>query len=281
MLASIALHVSFALLLWFRMPSAPITAPEETIKVALVPPPQPKPEEKTETEPAKAEPAPAQPEGFESAVAKARQKTTETQLPPVAAAEASQDKTAPDASSPPAGAPVPSDAKGKPSAETLPDASGMAPENVPIPESKPPLGGPGASEPAKTRSTEQPNQLVSAQQLFSPESLSSFRVRQTTGKISPRARIMQLCTIEALEQVRRQRPGSYPDLLVPFGPSGRSISSHGLNARGGAFRSRGNWFDIDFKCAVDADRTRVTSFSFAIGGAIPRGQWNARQLPLD
>jgi len=85
----------------------------------------------------------------------------------------------------------------------------------------------------------------------------------------------------ALEQVRNKRPGSFPDLLVPFGRSGGAISDYGLNASGGAFRSKSNWYNIDFKCTVDSSRSKVVTFSFTIGGAVPRSDWNARRLIID
>ncbi len=40
-----------------------------------------------------------------------------------------------------------------------------------------------------------------------------------------------------------------------------------------AFRSSGVWYDIRYRCEVDGDATRVTTFSFAVGDKVPRSQW--------
>lgn len=99
------------------------------------------------------------------------------------------------------------------------------------------------------------------------------------GQLPVKKRILQLCNIEALEQIRHQRPEDFPDILVPFGPSGGFIGKEQIDASGGAYRSKGNWYDVDFKCKVDLETVEVTSFSFAIGNIVPKTAWKSRRLP--
>ncbi len=60
-LASVALHLSVAFLLLFRLSEALPKPPEEAIKVEVVPPAPPKPPEKTQNKPAESKPQPAPP----------------------------------------------------------------------------------------------------------------------------------------------------------------------------------------------------------------------------
>ncbi|MDK1492581.1 DUF930 domain-containing protein [Sinorhizobium sp. 7-81] len=295
---SVALHLALAFLLLFRLPEAPAEPEkEQSVNVELVSPPRPKAQEKPPA-PAKsgAKPSASRPQAFESASARAdvneaRQpppKQGETQdapkaveqpkpgpsKPETAAREMPEDKPAP----PVLETPQPDSATGQSEIEAA------ALESVPVPAQRP-LQEKGekqeAADPAGAKTDQKSGELVSAKELFSPNALSNPRVKQALGKLPVKKRIVQICSIEALEQVRSQRPGAFPDMLVPYGPTGGIISPSALTARGGAYRSKANWYNVDFKCEVDADATAVVSFSFAIGGAVPKSEWDARQLPLN
>jgi hypothetical protein len=134
-----------------------------------------------------------------------------------------------------------------------------------------------AAKPVKAKPERKSDKLVHAKELFSPKAIFDPRVMQATGTLSRNSRIGQLCRIEALAQIRSQRPDTYPDGLASAG----TISNNIFSARGGAFHSKANWYDVNFRCQVDADATRVVSFSFSIGNAVPRSEWDARKLPAN
>lgn len=104
------------------------------------------------------------------------------------------------------------------------------------------------------------------------------RVKQAIGKLPAKDRVIQLCGIEALEQVRHHQPGAFPDMLAR---TGGSVSDSGQTVSDGAYRSKGKWYAIDFACKVDPATMAVSSFSYSIGHPIPENQWNSRQLPRD
>ena len=79
----------------------------------------------------------------------------------------------------------------------------------------------------------------------------------------------ELCTTELREQLRNSTPPYWPDLLPAYRLGAGSV----LEVREAAFRARGQWYDLSFRCEVDADATRVLSFAFNVGDAIPRDQW--------
>ena len=91
-------------------------------------------------------------------------------------------------------------------------------------------------------------------------------------------RVVQLCNIEGLEQIRRAAPTYAPDTLVPYAMADMDGSGLTLIASGGAFRSRRRWFGVMFRCAVAPDYSGVTAFSFKLGAEIPPDQWEAHNL---
>ncbi|MDR6634741.1 outer membrane biosynthesis protein TonB [Phyllobacterium sp. 1468] len=302
-LVSVALHLSVAFLLLFRLTEALPKPPEETIKVEVVPPAPPKPPEKSQNKPAESKPQPAAPlsppppQAFQSALAKTDEKVIEPQLPPEEQeAPQSADSTPQDAS------PAKPQTETKPPAEKAPSATqpdlpkldlpvtdrGDVPRKDEAPTAQQVADAkalaqsqkaPAQNKPAESKSGKQkPLKLARAKKLFSPDALSDPRVRQAIGNLPINRRIMELCNVEAMAQVRNQRPDA--DLLA-YSPSSRTIASGTLSSRVGAFRNRSNWYNLDFKCQVDAAAMEVVSFSFGIGNAVPRSDWPARKLPVD
>lgn len=91
-------------------------------------------------------------------------------------------------------------------------------------------------------------------------------------------RVVQLCNIEALEQIRVAAPQYVPDTMVAYAMADMDVRGPTLTADGGAFRSRRNWFAIAFSCTVALDFSHVEAFEFTLGAPIPRDQWEAHFL---
>jgi hypothetical protein len=126
-----------------------------------------------------------------------------------------------------------------------------------------------------------PPPLMQATELFSAKTLGSPRsrnARQLLGTLSGEERNLQLCNLEALEQVNRSRPGSVPDLVAPYAMKPEKVRGNSIEVDGGAFRSKRNWFNIRFHCEVDPAGKTVTAFAFAIGDAIPKDLWQEHNL---
>jgi len=103
-------------------------------------------------------------------------------------------------------------------------------------------------------------------------------IRKTFGTLAVSEKLMQLCNIEGLEQIRRAQPRYDPDTLVAYAMSDQVTSGLTLSATGGAFRSRRKWYRIEFQCSVAADLSAVTAFEFRLGEAIPQDQWEEHNL---
>ena len=103
-------------------------------------------------------------------------------------------------------------------------------------------------------------------------------IRRTFATLASSEKLMQLCNIEGLEQIRRAQKQYDPDTLVAYAMSDPISSGLTLSAAGGAFRSRRKWYGIAFKCSIAADLSAVTAFEFRIGEAIPEAQWEEHNL---
>ncbi len=162
-------------------------------------------------------------------------------------------------------------------------------ETVPIPQAKPqdrPVDA-ALSDPQKIASADgseaRPSRPTSAlkqtSELYSADTLSDPRVRQALGKLPRDRRIVQMCMIETLEQVRRTREDTVPQGLFFDPRNGSPISGQVMTANGAAYKTAQGWIDVDFTCTVNAEADGIAAFSFAVGGAVPKSQWQARRFP--
>lgn len=276
--SSILLHLVLALVLFVHLPELPST-PEEVVNVDIVsPPPAP---ETADEKPTEAAPAQSAPQAFESTPAQVNDQTPPPSEDRVMAETPSENEKANEATQPIDETKQDATADVKPEltelharSDNAHSQSDVAPQASPAPEAKP------TPETAITQKPPAPEaaEFTQAKTLYSKDMLSDQRVKQAIGKLAPKERVVQICSIEALEQIRHQRHGTFPDILAR-GVS--SVSSTALNVSNGAFRSRGQWYAVDFKCQVNADATSIQSFQYTIGQRIPESEWSKRQLPRD
>jgi hypothetical protein len=163
---------------------------------------------------------------------------------------------------------------GQLAALTKPPAIAEAPPE-PLAASRPSVpAGPGP----------RPGAMIRAEHLFSAATLAdprSRRAREAFGQLANGERIVQLCNLEALEQVHRWKPELKPDYLIAYAMAGARLSEHAVEAEGAAFRNKQRWYNIKFKCEVAPDLKTVVAFEFLVGDEIPRGQWASHDLLPD
>ncbi|MFK0639977.1 MULTISPECIES: DUF930 domain-containing protein [unclassified Ochrobactrum] len=277
--ASVALHLVLAFLFLVRLPNLLSPAPEQSVNVELVqpPPPEKKPQPQAPKTPEQAAPPP-QPQAFESAAAKQDVKSPpEQDLPPTAPEEIQKPNEPFEADA----ATDAVQANEKPStAET--ELAGQLLQTEKTSETGQSSAEKTQTAPKQKADASKPatpaKKLTRAREIYSKDALSDPRVKQALGKLASKDRIIQICGIEALEQVRRHKTGAYPDMLAR---EGGSVSATGLTVSDGAFRSQRRWYAIDFTCKANAETMVIDAFSYNIGRAIPEGEWARRQLPKD
>jgi hypothetical protein len=116
-----------------------------------------------------------------------------------------------------------------------------------------------------------------AKKLFSRQATGNPIATTAMGAVPRGVRGGRLCVTELREQLQNGLPPYYPDLLPsPRLDEGVTV----IDAPGVAFRMNGQWFDLSYRCEVDADATKVVAFAFRVGDALPQSEWRRRGLPL-
>jgi len=155
-----------------------------------------------------------------------------------------------------------------PPAPVAPPVS-QAPTTAPLPEV-------AAPAPSRTPEMIRPNRMLSARTLADPR---SRQARADLATFASDERMLQLCDLEAMDQIHAWRADFHPDRVVPYATARERIADGVVSAAGAAFRSRGNWFGLKFKCELSRDGGTVTGFEFLVGDPIAREKWDDLGLP--
>jgi hypothetical protein len=278
---SLAAHLLVALLVIFGLPLQLFEPEEEqAVKVDLVPPPKP-PEKKPEAEPPpppekpdekKADKPP--PKGSEAARAAA----TQPVLRPVFqfGEKDAGPRQSPDGNSPQEGS-------ASPEAERKPDKKYVArPRELtadkPKGQAAPPPGAPETPSPKPTQAPrkQEAAKPEEAKRLFSQKATGDMNATIAMGDIPRGVRAGRLCVTELREQLRNSLPPYYPDLLPSYRlDEGTTV----IDAPRAAFRVAGEWYDLSYRCEVDANATKVVAFAYRVGAPLPPSEWERRKLP--
>lgn len=124
--------------------------------------------------------------------------------------------------------------------------------------------------------------MIRATEMLSGKTLADPRSRQARADLATFAseeRMVQLCNLEAQDQIHRWRPDFQPERVVPYATAEEKIRGTRIKAEGAAFRSRRNWYGLKFNCELAADGESVVGFEFLVGVQIPREKWDELGLP--
>lgn len=121
-----------------------------------------------------------------------------------------------------------------------------------------------------------PTEMLSAKTLADPR---SRQARADLATFASDERMVQLCDLEAMDQIRRWRADFRPERVVPYATAEEKITDTTVAADGAAFRSRGNWYGFKFKCQLAGDGESVVGFEFLVGDQVPREKWDELGLP--
>ena len=155
------------------------------------------------------------------------------------------------------------------------DPTDAAPEPNPAEPVEPDEASADAPEIANDPGTAAEPELTQARELFSTSVSGNKVAMAAMGKLPREARGSQLCTTELREQLRNGATPYRPELLPSYSLPGGTV----LTVPNAAFRAGGDWYDLSFRCTVDADALKVTGFAYKVGDVIPRSKWKARGFP--
>jgi hypothetical protein len=93
--------------------------------------------------------------------------------------------------------------------------------------------------------------------------------------LDPSERLEQLCDYTAMAQIRNDDKSFRPDRAVSNATGEAQVKQDIIDTKGGAFRSRGKWFALSYRCQAAPDHMSVVSFKYLIGPEIPENKWAA------
>ncbi|MBP0581346.1 DUF930 domain-containing protein [Labrys sp. LIt4] len=158
---------------------------------------------------------------------------------------------------------------------TTPPVTTAATEQGPPDASTKTAAAPAQTQ-AQVRIQVQPgSKLHEAKTLFSQETSNDINAMIAMGNMSRGERAGQLCITELHEQLLHASPPYIPDML----PRERLEQGSVLEDAKAAFSSNSQWYDLSYRCEVDAQATKVTAFAFQVGSPVPRSDWKSRGLP--
>ena len=124
--------------------------------------------------------------------------------------------------------------------------------------------------------------MIRPTEMLSAKTLSDPRSRQARADLATFAsdeRMVQLCNLEAMDQIRRWHADFQPERVVPYATAEEKVRGTTIAADGAAFRSRKNWYNLKFKCQLAQDGESVIGFEFLVGDPVAREKWDELGLP--
>jgi hypothetical protein len=272
--ASVIFHI-LVVALFVQWPQLQLNAePEEVISLQIIPepPPEPEPDPEAPAEEVEAEPPVAETPPAPSILPNiAIRPDVETQLDAVDSEVEQEAAVEPS---------EPVQEETEPSPEEQAEAK-VADEQQGFGEETSPVGelpvGEDAPEPTAKPSVEPNEQPLEERTPLSNSVIEQSGLRQILGDLPPRRRLIQICTIEAISQIRAAS-ADYAGVrgVIPASDDGLLVEGGKLTARGGAFNLGGRWVELDFTCEADLNTYRVLSFSQRIGSELSRAEAEAR-----
>ena len=136
-------------------------------------------------------------------------------------------------------------------------------------EAAPPLPSETARlAPPATPVPETAGPLMHAATMLSVRALAEPRNRQARAdlpKLNPTERMVQLCNIEALEQVARLRTDFTPEIVSAYAMKPLAIGPNSVEADGAAVRSGDDWYALRYRCRLAPGNGAVFAFDFLAG----------------
>lgn len=102
---------------------------------------------------------------------------------------------------------------------------------------------------------------------------ASAKLERTLKLLMPADRMAQLCDATAMTRIRKDMAKFRPDRAVANAMVDVVIAGNTLEAKGGAFRSRGKWYSLSYTCVTNDEHLKVLSFDYKVGHEIPEEKW--------
>ncbi len=92
-------------------------------------------------------------------------------------------------------------------------------------------------------------------------------------KLDPQTRLEQRCDAEVLDRISHDDHKYKADRVVAYAFATPVMEADAIRSPGAAFRSKGQWYRLKFKCETAPDHMEVLQFRYRIGDEIPEADW--------
>ncbi|RUZ73213.1 DUF930 domain-containing protein [Mesorhizobium sp. M7A.F.Ca.US.006.01.1.1] len=137
---------------------------------------------------------------------------------------------------------------------------------------KAPSGNAGRSNPTNNARAGSPiySGLPGVRKLYSQGATGNAFATSSMENVPRGQRVATLCGNVLSRELQSA------DYTVKWVPTITLDKGNVLNPPQAAFSTRNAWYNLNFRCEVDADATRVLSFNFRVGSLVPPGEWASR-----
>ncbi|TGQ47747.1 MULTISPECIES: DUF930 domain-containing protein [unclassified Mesorhizobium] len=106
-----------------------------------------------------------------------------------------------------------------------------------------------------------------------PANAMDSALRAGLLKLDPETRLEQRCDAEVLDRITKDDHKYKADRVVAYAFATPEMSADAIRSPGAAFRSKGQWYRLKFKCQTAPDHMEVLQFRYRIGDEIPQTDW--------
>ncbi|TIU47752.1 MAG: DUF930 domain-containing protein [Mesorhizobium sp.] len=106
-----------------------------------------------------------------------------------------------------------------------------------------------------------------------PASAMDNALRSGLMKLDPQTRLEQRCDAEVLDRITHDDRKFKADRVVAYAFATPEMSADAIRSPGAAFRSKGQWYRLKFKCQTGPDHMEVLQLRYRIGDEIPQADW--------
>ena len=92
-------------------------------------------------------------------------------------------------------------------------------------------------------------------------------------KLDPQTRLEQRCDAEVLDRITHDDHRYKADRVVAYAFGNPVMGKNSIKTAGAAFRSKGAWYRLKYRCETGPDHMDVLNFRYKIGDPIPKGDW--------
>ncbi|HTV68121.1 MAG TPA: DUF930 domain-containing protein [Rhizobiaceae bacterium] len=165
-----------------------------------------------------------------------------------------------------------------PVAPEVPEMAPQAPEPVLSAPRETPAVPTIDPAPAVTAGYVRATTLMSAAALADPR---SARARREMRTLAERERIVQLCNIEAMQQIGSWDKKLDPDFVIAYARSSEQLTGNVIAANGAVVHSGDDWYDLRFNCELAPAHDSVAAFEFRLGKPVPLAEQEELSLPTE